>query len=78
MSKFEYKELENLEYSHSEEMFLQNYQKIEEDNCGILLWLFNSYESRVYFKLPFDIRTVLLEFVIPCETYTIKRILWKY
>ena len=42
---------------------ITEHTKVEDDDCGILLWLFNSLESKVYNKLPYDVRSILLTYV---------------
>ena len=57
---------------------ITEHTKVEDDDCGILLWLFNSLESKVYNKLPYDVRSILLTYVMPSEQFTRNRVLWHY
>lgn len=72
----EYQTLEEIEGFKIQNV---EYSGVEDDNnCGILLWLFNSNESSVYYKLPHGVRGVILEFILPFERYMNKRMLWNY
>ena len=59
-------------------VIVTEYAEVEDDDCGILLWLFNSLESKVYKKLPYDVRSILLTYVIHSDQFTRNRVLWHY